>query len=109
MASVSKALRHTHDVRTVDELALLRPASVDSLALRYFLDSDDIPRQHLRDAVDAAKVQLTEKEQLRLSLPPPPRSTNDGKVSPLILSFSHLNRRRGTTLVTTWRENMNHF
>ena len=59
----------------VRELALLRPASVDSLAVLHFRDCDDVPRQQFRDAVDAAKREMAEKEMLRPPLPPPPLST----------------------------------
>ena len=84
MASVSRALR-SQGVLGVRELALLRPASVDSLAVLHFRDCDDVPRQQFRDAVDAAKREMAEKEMLSPPLPPPPPLSTIKVFTPVLM------------------------
>jgi len=63
--ALSVALRSDYHVRSPDDLAEFRVASVDEITNLYFRDNDDVLRKKFKDAVGAAKQGKVEGERLR--------------------------------------------
>ena len=59
------ALRSDYHVRSPDDLAEFRVASVDEFTNLYFRDNEDVLRKKFKDAVGAAKQAKVEGERLR--------------------------------------------